>query len=174
MTQSPPPSDPVEPQGKAYEILLERALEQARKVKEKSGPVLHRMIEESSEKLAELGELTEEQAAKISEYLRRDLKLAAEYMDKTGHDFKKWLAVDTAMIEDYLFERFKEAADRTTVELLKLKQEGENAEYHSGEISGPGVLICDECGEQIHFHKASHIPPCPKCRHGRFHRMHCT
>ena len=95
-------------------------------------------------------------------------------MQETGGDFKKWLAIDIAMIEDYLFERFKEAADQTTVELLKLKQSAESAEYHTGEVTGPGILMCDECGEQLHFHKAGHIPPCPKCKHSRFHRLHCA
>lgn len=174
MAKLPPPRDPLEVLGESYELLLEKAIEEARKARTKSGPVLHRIIDETSEKLSELGELTEEEAAQVSEYLKRDLKEAAHYMQETGDDFRKWLAVDTAMIEDYLLERFKEAADQTTVELLKLKQTAESAEYHSGEITGPGILMCDACGEQLHFHKAGHIPPCPKCKHGHFHRLHCV
>ena len=42
---------------------------------------------------------------------------------------------------------------------------------NSGEL---GVLTCDECGEQMHFSKAGHIPPCPKCKKGHFHRMFCS
>ena len=174
MGKLPPPRDPLEVLGEAYELLLEKSLEEAKKAKDKSAPALHKLIEESSERLTELGELTEEQAAKVSEFLRRDLKEAASYMQETGEDFKKWLGIDTAMIEDYLFNRFKEAADQTTIELLKIKQSAENAEYHTGEIIGPGVLLCDSCGEQLHFHKAGHIPPCPKCKHSIFHRLHCT
>ena len=173
MSKLPPPRDPLEVLGEAYELLLEKATEEAQKAKQVSGPALHKIIEQTSEKLSELGELTEEEAAQVSEYLKRDLREAATYMQETGEDFKKWLAIDTAMIEDYLFERFKQAADQTTIELLKLKAAAETAEYRTGEISGPGVLMCDDCGEQLHFHRAGHIPPCPKCKHSKFHRLMC-
>ena len=173
MGKLPPARDPIEVLGEAYELLLEKSLEEAKKIKQKSAPTLHKLIEESSEKLSELGELTEEQAEKVSDYLKRDLNEAATYMQKTGEDFKKWLGIDLAMIEDYLFNQFKEAADQTTIELMKFKQSAETAEYHTGEIIGPGVLLCDHCGEQLHFHQAGHIPPCPKCKHSVFHRLHC-
>jgi len=174
MAKLTPPHDPIEALGEAYELLLEKALEKARKAKAVSGPALHKIIDETSESLSALGELSDEEAAKLSTYLKRDLQQAAGYMEKTGSEFKKWLAIDTAMIEDYLFERFKQAADQTKIELTQLRQVAENAEYHSGEISGPGILICDSCGEQLHFHKAGRIPPCPKCKHGHFHRLHCV
>ena len=174
MAKLPPPRDPLEVLGEAYELLLEKAIEEASKVKQKTGPALHKIIDETSQQLSLLGELTEEEAEKVSEYLKRDLTQAAAYMQETGTDFKKWLAIDTAMIEDYLFNRFKEAADQTTIELMQLKQAAETATYHSGEITGPGILMCDDCGEQLHFHKAGHIPPCPKCKHSEFHRLHCV
>ena len=173
MSKLPPPRDPLEVLGEAYELLLEKALEEAKLLKDKSGPALHKIIDASSEKLSELGELTEIEADKVSKYLKRDLIEAASYMSKTGDDFKKWLAIDTNIIEGFLLDRFKQAADQTTIELNKLKSNAENAEYHTGEIIGPGVLMCDKCGEQLHFHKAGHIPPCPKCRDTHFHRLIC-
>lgn len=173
MSKLPTPRDPIEALGEAYELLLEKAIEEARNVKEKTGPVLHKIIDTTSQKLSEIGELTEEEAEKVSDYLKRDLKEAASYMNETGEDFRKWLAIDTEMMEDYLLNRMIQAADQTTVELLKLKAAGESAQYHTGEITGPGVLMCDECGENIHFHKAGRIPPCPKCKATAFHRLFC-
>ncbi|MCK5669240.1 MAG: hypothetical protein KAI15_09155, partial [Gammaproteobacteria bacterium] len=41
----------------------------------------------------------------------------------------------------------------------------------TGEIAGFGTLVCDECGEKLHFHKSGHIPPCPKCHKTSFHRI---
>ncbi|MDH5484055.1 MAG: zinc ribbon-containing protein [Gammaproteobacteria bacterium] len=164
---------PTEGMGEAYERLLKLTMEEARQLKQKTGPVLHKLIDDTSEKLSELGELTEEEAVKISDYLKRDLREAANYMVKSGSDFKKWLAIDTAIIEDFLLDQFKQAADQTRVELAKLKVVAESAEYHTGEITGPGVLTCDDCGEHLHFHKAGHIPPCAKCRHTHFHRLFC-
>lgn len=173
MSKLPTPRDPIEALGEAYELLLEKALEEARKLKQVTGPALHKVIDTSSEKLSELGELTEIEAKKVSDYLKRDLIEAASYMSKTGSDFKTWLGIDTDIIENYLLDHFKQAADQTLIELNQLKTSAENAEYHTGEIIGPGVLICDQCGEQLHFHKAGHIPPCPKCKETHFHRLLC-
>ena len=52
--------------------------------------------------------------------------------------------------------------DDSLQEILKLKEQA--PEYRTGEITGPGTLLCSECGEQLHFHRPGHIPPCPKCR----------
>jgi len=174
MTDKKPTRFPTEGMGEAYEKLLMLAMKDARLLKEKTGPVLHKIIDKSSEKLSELGELTEEEAEKISEYLKRDLKEAASYMAENRGEFKKWLAIEADIIEEYLLEHFKEAADQTTVELNRLKNVGENAQYHTGELTGPGVLICDGCGEELHFAKAGHIPPCAKCHGSKFHRLHCV
>lgn len=173
MSKDSPTRFPTEGMGEAYEKLLLLSMKEAKLVKEKTGPLLHKIIDSTSEKLSELGELTDIEAAKISEYLKRDLKEAANYMAENGDDFKKWLAIDTELIESYLFDHFKQAADQTTIELAQLKAAAESAEYHTGEITGPGVLMCDECGENLHFHKAGHIPPCAKCQGTNFHRLLC-
>lgn len=174
MTEQTPRKFPTEGMAEAYEKVLMLAMKEARLLKEKTGPALHKLIDASGETLSELGELTEEEAAKISEYLKRDLKEAANYMVETGSEFKKWLGIETDIIEEYLFDHFKEAADQTTIELMRLKEKGETAEYHTGELTGPGVLICDSCGEELHFAKAGHIPPCAKCHATKFHRLHCV
>jgi hypothetical protein len=70
------------------------------------------------------------------------------------------------------WERFSQAADQTTTALYQLRLETEIAEYHSGELIGLGTLVCDQCGEKLHFHKPGHIPPCPKCTSTHFHRQH--
>jgi len=173
MSKKSPTPFPTEGMAEAYEKLLLLTMKEAKLLKKKTGPALHKLIDTTSEKISELGELTEEEAEKISEYLKRDLKEAASYMAETGSDFKKWLALDTEIIEDYLLDHFKQAADQTTIELAKLKKTGETAEYHTGELTGPGVLMCDKCGEQLHFKKAGHIPPCAKCHDTHFHRLFC-
>jgi len=54
--------------------------------------------------------------------------------------------------------------DKTTIELDQLKARADRlGEWHTGEITGPGTLVCSACNELIHFHKTGHIPPCPKC-----------
>lgn len=170
MTKVTPHRDPIEALGEAYETLLEKSLEQAHVSKEKSGPALHKLIDEVAEKSADVNELAGEKSVKIGEYLKRDLIDAASYLDKTGKALKDWLGFDMALVEERLRNDFLQAADQTTVELLKLKQQAAAAPYHTGEVSGPGTLVCDACGEELHFHKAGHIPPCPKCQATIFHR----
>ena len=174
MSKKSPTRFPAEGMSEAYEKLLILTMKEAKLLKEKTGPALHKLIDVTSEKFSELGELTEEEAEKISDYLKRDLKEAASYMAETGDGFKKWLALETEIAEDYLIDQLEQAADQTRIELEKLKANSENAEYHTGELTGPGVLICDKCGEQLHFQKTGHIPPCAKCHATHFHRLHCV
>jgi predicted Zn-ribbon and HTH transcriptional regulator len=82
-----------------------------------------------------------------------------------------WLGYDVALIKREFRELFSEAADQTTIELNQLKQQAENAGYHSGELVGLGTLVCDQCGEKLRFYKPSHIPACPKCNSTHFHRQ---
>ncbi len=173
MTDKKPFIFPTEGMGEAYEKLLTLTMKEARLLKDKTGPALHELIDKAGVKLSELEELSKEESEKIAEFLKRDLVEAANYMVESGDDFKKWLAMDTELVEDFLLDHFMQAADQTTVQLNQLKLQAENAEYHTGELTGPGVLICDDCGEQLHFTNAGHIPPCAKCNGSKFHRMHC-
>ncbi len=170
MKDLPPPKDPSEVIGQAYERLLETALEDFHKLEEKTGPKLHELIDKAKEKLSELGEYSEEELDKVAEYLKRDLRDAAAYIAETGEDLKSWLGFDLKLVGERLWELFSQAADQTTVELALLREQAELAPYHTGEIAGPGVLVCDNCGEELHFHKPGRIPPCPKCGGTSFHR----
>lgn len=157
----------------AYEKLLMLSIKETKLLKEKTGPALHNIIDQISQKSSEFGELSNIELNKISEYLKRDLHDAATYMAENKAEFKDWLAIDTELVEDYLLDQFSQAADQTTVELNQLKANAELAEYRTGQITGPGVLVCDACGEQLHFAKAGHIPPCAKCHDTHFHRLLC-
>ena len=168
MKDLPPPTNLIEAMGEAYELLLEDAIEEAHKIEEKTGPALHRAIDKAQIKTSKLEELTKEEAEKLSGYLKRDLVDAARYIKESGKDFKTWFGFDVGLIKDRLRELFTQAADQTTVELMELKEQA--SEYHTGEITGPGTLCCNECGELLHFHKPGHIPPCPKCHSTVFKR----
>lgn len=135
-------------------------------------------IEDLSEKLkkarddvAEADNLTRDEAEKVSEYLKRDLKNAGEYLEDSGHDMGDWLHMDLELIEWSLLDMFLSTADRTKLDLLLMEENAKHVdEYHTGEITGPGTLSCDACGEILHFHNSGHIPPCPKCHATDFHR----
>ncbi|HEC15769.1 MAG TPA: hypothetical protein ENI99_04230 [Sedimenticola sp.] len=167
MKDLPPAKDPIEAMGEAYELLLEDALKETHKIEEKTGPALHHAIDAAGIRAAKLAQLTREEAEKLAGYLKRDLIDAARYIKESGKDFRAWFGFDAGLIRDRLRELFTQAADQTTVELRELKEQASG--YHTGEITGPGTLCCNECGELLHFHRPGRIPPCPKC-HGTVFR----
>ena len=155
-----------------YNRMMERVKTVFEKVEHETPPRLRKAIDYAKEKAVELEELTLEEAEKIGNYLRRDVEDAAEYLagEKT-EELKAWFRFDVARIEDQLLELFLSVADRTRLDMLDLEEQlVEASEYHSGEITGPGSLVCINCGLVQHFHKTSHIPPCSKCHETAFVR----
>lgn len=156
---------------KAYERMLERTrtrIEQA----EQDLPHIQDRVAEAREKAVELGELTREEAERISEYLKRDLHDAAQYMVDTGREMRDWWRFDLGLIEQRMLDVFTDVADRTRFELDQLVQRARAAGIrHTGEITAPGVLQCTACGKEMHFKRTGHIPPCPGCRGTEFRRL---
>jgi len=167
MNELLPPHDPIEAMGEAYELLLEKAQQKAHQ----SGAIVHRMIDKNRDDIGALNKFSDVEIIKLKNYVKRDLIDAARYLDKTGKELKSWLGFDVTLMKNEFWERFSDAADQTTKALSQLKQHATNAEYHSGELVGLGMLVCDQCGEKLHFHKPSYIPHCTKCDSTRFHRQ---
>jgi len=166
------PNDPLDILGVAYETMLERSATEFHKLEKKTGPALHSLIDNAKAKAVELGELTEDEAAHLAEYLKRDLADASFYISEQGREFKDWLGFEDSLIGAELLDMFLQAADPTSVSMNELKLElAAHSIYKTGEVTGPGALACDECDEVLHFHKAGRIPPCPKCHKTSFHRQ---
>ena len=167
MKKSLPPHDPIHSIGEAYELLLEKAQQKAHQ----SGAAVLQMIAEIRGDIVALTKFSEDEVVKLEAYVKRDLNDAAGYLDKTGKELKEWVGFDVGLMKREFWELFFTAADQTTKSLYRLKQQAASAEYNTGELTGLGTLICDQCGEELHFHKPGHIPPCPKCNSSHFHRQ---
>jgi len=164
--------DPLDALGAVYENMYENVAEKLHKAKDKSGPLIHELVDEAKEKVKDIEEVTEEDAEKLGIWLKRDLDEVTNYLSETENAFKDWLGFETSLIKNEFIEALLDTADKTTLALLRMKENAhEPYSYHTGEIAGFGTLICDECGEKLHFHKAGHIPPCPKCHKTSFHRI---
>ncbi len=164
--------DPLDALGAAYETMYEHAAANIHKVKDKSGPLLHELVDDAKDKVIKLEEVAEEDAEKISIWLKRDLEDVVHYLSEIDNEVKSWLGFETTLIKNEVIRLLLETADKTTVQLLRMKENADKPSlYHTGEITGPGTLICDDCGERIHFHKVAHIPPCPNCHKTDFHRI---
>ena len=166
-----PPRDALGHLVAAYEKMLERVHNALDRAEQDTLPTLKRSIEQAREKAVELGELTREEAERVAGYVERDMKDAAGFLGETRQELSDWLQFDLRMIESRLLEMFANVADRTRVELSALAEQARQAAfYHTGEVTGPGTLICRDCGKAMQFHKTGHIPPCPKCHGTKFQR----
>lgn len=154
----------------AYEKMLERV----QTGWDRAGhgvPSLGHALDQAREKAVELEELTREEADKIAEYLERDIKNAAAFLAEGETTLSSWLRFDLELIEERLRDLLVSVADKTRLELETLAEEAQFADlYCTGEISGPGTLVCQQCGQEMHFHAAGHIPPCPTCHATEFRR----
>jgi len=165
------PRDPLGHLVAAYEKMLERVHDALDRTEQETLPTLKRSIELAREKAVELGELTREEAEKVAGYVERDMQDAAGFLSETRRELADWLKFDLHLIESRVLEMFANVADRTRVELSALAEQARQAAfYRTGEVTGPGTLICRWCGKAMHFHKAGHIPPCPKCHSTEFRR----
>ncbi len=155
----------------AYDRMLQRVDEAMDRAEHAASDNFGKAVDYAREKSVEFEELSREEADRISEYLRRDVNDAARYLADTGEEFRQWLRLDIQLIESRLFEAFASVADKTRVELDQWAEAARQASvYRTGEMTGPGALMCEACGKALHFHKAGHIPPCPACGNTRFRR----
>jgi hypothetical protein len=153
-----------------YRKLLEKTVSELKNLKKKSAPAWREIIEESGEKMAELEQLSQQEAMKVSDYLKRDLQDAAEFMQEHGKEFSDWLAIDVQLVEDTLLDMFMQAADQTKLELMQWQEQGEQAGYDTGDVAGPGSLKCDACGQIMQMYTVQEIPACSRCGKKHFHR----
>jgi len=168
MNKTQPPQDSNDTVSEAYEASLEKALHKSRQF----DTSIHNLLDDADNDLKTPSKFSLiDETIKLEQSIKRDLLDAAHHMNETGKELKDWLGFDLTLIKNELWEKFTEAADKTTLELLKLKLVAANAEYHTGEVIGLGTLSCDQCGATLHFHKPGHIPPCGKCNGTHFHRQ---
>jgi rubrerythrin len=153
----------------AYNRMLERARHALERVTAHE-PELHQLLEDAKAKAVEEGELSHEEAEQIARYVQRDVRDAATGMRAERSEFQEWLRFDVELVEERLAEIFSRMADHTQVELDRLAEEANVQGWEAGEVTSLGTLQCVDCGHEIHFHKTSHVPHCPKCDGKLFRR----
>ena len=155
----------------AYDKMMARVSHIVDVAEQQALPMLQKNIEKAKVQAIELKEITQDEADKVGAYLRRDLHAAAVHLEHSGEEISDWFSFDLALVEDRLLELFTKVADRTRLELAQLEAQAKQAtEYHTGEISSIGTLVCHACETALHFKKTSRIPPCPKCHKTLFVR----
>lgn len=156
----------------AYHKMVSRVRSLVGEEENKAEPEVSKGIEVAKQKAVEADELSQEEADRLGDYLRRDLEDAARYLSDTGKALGDWLMLDLELIEEQLLDAFSQVADKTRFELALWAEQARHAQdYQAGEIIGIGTFACLNCGERLHFHQASPLPPCPKCHHTLFQRL---
>jgi predicted nucleic acid-binding Zn-ribbon protein len=164
--------EPSDRQVSIYNRMMERVRHALEDAEHKAHPNLEHAIERARKRAIELGEATREEAANVANYLRRDIREMASYMNDTGKEYNAWFHMDMELIEARLLDLIMGVADKTRVELAQLAQEAqEPASYYSNEITGPGMLECVACGERQTYSSTRVISFCPRCQAGEFRRV---
>ncbi len=157
----------------AYNQMMIRIRDSIYNVEAHAVPSLQTAIDQARQQAIDLGEITLEEAEEVGNYIKRDINEAAEYLMETSHEFSEWMKLDIETIEQKLLALFFSVADNTRLELARLAQPRprlEYSSYHSGDITGPGTLICNQCGDVIRFNTPGKIPVCRKCQGNQFVR----
>lgn len=148
----------------AYDTMMERVHHLIDNAEQKTLPALQTQIDKAKHQAIELKELTHEEADKLANYLHRDITDLAKHLSQSGEAISSWVNFDIELIEDRLLDAFSQVADKTSLQLNQLAEQGKRGpEYHTGELTRLGTLACQECDTLLHFTKTSRIPPCPKC-----------
>ena len=156
----------------AYNRMMSRIRELIETADAQAVPSLQKAIDNARQQAVHLGEITQDEAEAIGNYIKRDVNDAAEYLMETSHEFSEWLMLDIDIIEQKILELFLSVADKTRLELEQLTHLrcDVSHEYHSGEIAGPGTLVCTNCGHKLQFRTTRRITPCVKCQHTVYKR----
>lgn len=156
----------------AYNQMMGRVRNSIDNAQANAMPTLQKAIEQAKDQAIHLGEISLEDADEIGNYIKRDINDAAEYLMETSHEFSEWLMLDIDIIEQKVLELFLSVADKTRLELEQLSHPACSVStiYKSGEITGPGSLICTNCEQMIQFSTTGTIPNCKQCGGQQFKR----
>ena len=144
----------------AYQHLMQALKEIWEDAENRTIPPLKEGLELSKQKLSDLGELSKEELNTVAGYLQRDLDDAAGFLQQSGKTIGNWVKRDLEFAEYKFAELFADLAETTRSKLDEFAERARQVgEWHTGEITGVGILECKSCGEKIHFKTAGHIPP---------------
>lgn len=160
-----------DPMAIAYKIMLERVHGLLGQPGNRVS-ALREDLETAREKAIALSELSREEAERIFVYLERDVKDAAIFIANTGRELRQWWRFDVQQVEARLLEMFINVADQTSLQMQAMNEElRHTAAYLANEITGPGILVCRNCGTEQHFVQPGRIKVCTNCQNKDFVRL---
>ncbi len=145
-----------------YEAMLENVVETLKKSPQELGHV----VEQSGRVVDAANDLTKDELALISAYLKSDLKEFAERYEqsKSGPFY--------LTLTNSIWQGLLDITDRTKLEWLELSSDLEHQGlYQTGEIIGLGILVCEQCGHKTEYNHPTEIASCSQCGNHYFSRQ---
>ncbi|AEH33713.1 putative alpha helical protein [Vibrio anguillarum 775] len=110
--------------------------------------------------------LTKDELALISAYVKADLKEFADSFEESRS------SPFSLMITNSIWQGLFDITDKTKVEWVELFQDLERQGlYQAGEMIGLGMLVCDHCGHKTQYNHPTEIMPCIQCGQTAFTRQ---
>ncbi|MFW7524896.1 zinc ribbon-containing protein [Vibrio ostreicida] len=145
-----------------YEELFEDVVE----VLKHSPEEVNHVFETSGKLVEAANNLSKDEMALVSAYIKSDLKEFAESFEESKS------SPFYVMVTDSIWQGLLEITDRAKVEWVELFADLDHQGlYQAGELIGLGVLVCDECGNKTQYNHPTEIIPCIKCGHKGFSRQ---
>ena len=171
-TPGNPPDNDSPGSKRGLEELYEKMSRIFRENLEKTGNITEEIFEkslkDSRDWAGKLKEHYSEDINKVSESIRRDWLNAVQH---SSEQTKKKLDLDRiqAGVLGVLSKIAQTAGNQLESFAAKIN---ERLTYKTGEIAGPGTLVCTNCGQNLTVEKPTRIPPCPKCHATQFRRTY--
>jgi hypothetical protein len=145
-----------------YEDKFEEVVEALKQSPEE----LKKALETSGEVAHAASDMTKDEIALVSAYVKSDLKeFADNYQESKESPF-------SIMIADSIWQALLDITDRTKVEWVELFEDLEHqGVYQVGDVIGLGHLICEKCGQKTRYIHPTTVHSCSKCGGQAFTRV---
>ncbi|EAS41411.1 zinc ribbon-containing protein [Photobacterium profundum] len=152
-----------------YEALLEKVTETLRHSPEE----LKDWVDTTEKYRQAASDMTKDEWALISAYLKRDLKEFGKNVEESPEPFAE--SPFYKLVSESIWSGLAEITDKTQIEWHELMDDLQHQGiYQAGEIVGLGNLVCEKCGHHEIYSHAKRIELCSQCGHDQFTRQSLT
>lgn len=152
-------------QKKEYEELLDQVTETLKH----SPDELKHWAETTAKYRQAASDMTKDEWALISAYLKRDLQEFGKNVEESPKPFRD--SPFYQVVAETIWEGLAEITDKTQIEWHEVMDDlHHQGVYQAGEIVGLGNLVCEKCGHHELITHVKKIEPCLKCGHTQFTR----
>ncbi len=147
----------------SYEEMLEGVVDTLKHSPEE----FERAVDTSAEVVSAASDMTKDEMALISAYVKSDLKEFADNYQQDKENSPFYL-----MLADSVWQGLLDITDKTQVEWQELFLDLEHRGlYQVGDVIGLGYLVCDKCNNKTRYTHPTSIEPCSKCGNHAFTRQ---